>query len=155
MSGHPYRASDGPPPKFICVSCYRTASSAAGICSRCGAPRVSVDNDQVRDDVRAYVERTQQRATSRRLTLTVVASTALAITLYVLLVGLGVVDAHQPHRFRHLPVNDAVFFPLWIACMFGGALLVERVARGRRARIDAAMAAMPDLLAWLGVHVDG
>lgn len=155
MTEHPYRTSDGPPPKFVCVSCYRTASSDAGACSRCGAPRVSVDNDQVRDDVRAYVERTQQRTTSRRLTLTVVASTVLAVSIYVLLVVCGVVDAHQPHRFRHLPVNDAVFFPLWIACMFGGALLVERVARGRRARIDPLSATMPDLLAWLGVQVEG
>jgi hypothetical protein len=154
MTAHPYRASDDPPPRFVCVSCYRTASLNAGNCSRCSAPRVPLDGDEVRDDLRAHVVRAQQRAAGRRLTLTFVAFTALAIGVYVLLVAVGVVDAHQPYRFRHLPINEAVFFPLWLACLFGGGFAVDRVACRRRPRIDAATARIPELLGWIGVQIE-
>lgn len=154
MMSHPYRAGEEPPPRFVCVSCYRTASLAASGCSRCGAPRIPLDGEQVRDDVRAHVDRAQQRAAGRRLTLTFVGFTALAIVLYALLAVLGVVDANQRHRFRHLPMNESVFFPLWLACLFGGGFVVDRVARRRRPRIDTATASTQDLLGWLGVVVE-
>jgi hypothetical protein len=154
MSGHPYRISDGPPLRFVCVACYRTGSTEAGTCSRCGSPRAPLDSDQVREDVRAHAERVQQRAAARRVTAELVGFSLLACVLYALLGVAGVVDFHQPHHFRHLPINELVFIPLWLACVFGGALVIELRARRRRVSTDPLALRMPELLQFLGVRIE-
>jgi hypothetical protein len=154
MSAHPYRTSDGPPPRFVCVTCYRTASTDAGKCSRCGSPRVALDRDDVREDVRAHAERVQQRAAGRRVAIAFVGLTLLTIALYVLLGVVGVVNLHPPYRFRHLPIQEWIFVPLWLACLFVGGFLIERRARRRRVSTDPAALRMPELLQFLGVQIE-
>src|SRR5262245_37641313 len=46
---------------YLCVACYRTASSGPGTCARCHVDRLPLTNPEVRDDLRKETERRLQK----------------------------------------------------------------------------------------------
>lgn len=59
MTSGPYRG--GPTSRWICIVCYRHVSAFAGLCPRCGVDLLSLDDAQVRGELRAEAERRMQK----------------------------------------------------------------------------------------------
>ena len=155
MTGQVYRGGDGRPPQFVCIACYRTASvDEPGMCSLCGAPRLPLDREEVRKEVRRHIEQARQRASRRRVVFAFVGFSLLSILIYGALGFAGVIDLHRPHRFRHLPINELVFVPIWLICVFGGTFVTELRLRSQRGMLDLASAGASELLQSLGVRVE-
>lgn len=146
---HPYRAAADPPPQFICVACYRTASVEGGNCSKCGSVRVPLENEDVKADVRAHAERVRQRLFNRGVAVTVIGSTLAAVAVYAVLVQLHVI------AFRWVSFRGPDWLaPIWIVCVCAGGALYALIGRRRSRAVDAFSAPIADLLEFLGVMVE-
>jgi hypothetical protein len=60
--------------RFLCVACHATASKERGVCSRCHVARVSIDQDDVAEDLREHVQSLLERRESRETSLIMLAS---------------------------------------------------------------------------------
>src|SRR5262245_51183421 len=84
--GGPFGETDQTTPRYMCPLCYRSASVlTAGVCRRDGVPRVPLDNDRVREDVRAHVQKVLENRQTGEWAL--VFGIGIALTLAIYYVG--------------------------------------------------------------------
>lgn len=147
------------PPRFICVACYRTASAVEGMCSRCGSPRLSLDNAQVLEDVRKRAAEVKDKRDTRGAVLLGIPLLVLAVGLYLLLGWAGWIDI-RPHsstatwRFQ---IANVPALALCAVVALAVGVGVEVVRRKHRRTVERAPRDMnaEELVRFLGAQVEG
>lgn len=89
MSG-PYR-EQAAIPRFICIVCYRSLSSFAGACRRCGVDRLDLSAPEVREQVRLEAEKRLQKSMYREYSVLALTSGAVVAPAMWWLGGLAFV----------------------------------------------------------------
>ena len=171
----PYR--DAPrEARFLCLGCYRTASSMPGECPGCGVPLLDVADTSVRVQIQEEVERRLQERKWREEV------PIFSATLVMTVVVMAILGALSTPLQRVLAI--ALFFPIQRALtraytrLRSGSAIATFAARRERlagelgedvqmtsmqvpdtalaltAGEDPSSMEMPRLLEWMGVRVD-
>lgn len=153
-----YRTSESPP-RFICVACYRTASTVDGVCSRCGSPRLSLDNDQVLEDVRKHAAAEKEKRDTRGAIILGVPIIGIAIGLYLLLGWMGWINI-RPHSSAATWRFQLVNIPAFVLCVVvalaaGAGVEIARRKRARTIQRPPSEMSAGELIAFLGATVEG
>jgi hypothetical protein len=67
-AGGPYRSGGERLPRYVCIVCWKTLSTMPGLCPPCGVDRLDLDDDEVREAVRAEAEKRLERRMAREVT---------------------------------------------------------------------------------------
>jgi hypothetical protein len=90
----PYREYD-PPPRFICIVCYETVSTAEGTCH--GAPLQPIENQEILTELRRRAEAKKERPDKIKYATIFGGSIVCSILVHAVLLGTGVYDLN-PRR---------------------------------------------------------
>jgi hypothetical protein len=157
------------PPRFVCISCFRSASTTeAG--EHCGAPRAALDDPSVVARLHEHAEAVLRRRKQRE-DLLIWSAAALSGVLVGLLLSLGMkqFDDIMTALAALVPVLG-IFYGLLHARWFKGSARATLAARSgpadespdamlrdhvaRTATTDPRTMPAPQLVAWLGGTID-
>lgn len=147
-----YRTPDTSTARYLCTVCMRTASSAAGVCPRCGVERPALDNPQVVEELRRRAEARVQRRQARGWAAVIGLGAALAFAIYLAIGLVGWVDI-RPHAAKGA-WRFQLFHPILVLILFVVTVPIALVYKRRLTEFDVQAMTVPDLLRLVDVSLD-
>jgi ribosomal protein L40E len=178
MAGGPYR-DDRPVARYVCIVCFRSLGTRAGVCPRCGVERLDLSDPEVRRQVRGEAEKRLERRLYREYAGAGVAATLLVapVTYWLGFISYALVPplaallgrgwamtrrnsamAVYASRRRRISAELGVDVQIGDRAESSddgpGSALIRDEALAAHADLDPQTLEVEPLLAWLGAKID-